>query len=260
MLNIDFSTIVFQIINFLILAVALYFLLFKAVIKRARDRKAELESIENEIEKNRAASEHLRIKLEQTYSNVDKETEKIIAETREKLQQERKENILTAKQEAKEIINNAKKDAVQAQQQIYDDFQNKLLDTIIEICRLILVQSTPDEVHNALIKQMNGRIWELGRKEMRKVDAIRRSLKNREPTVYLTSAKPLSAEQQALLMRTFSALADRNVQMEVKIDPALGAGIHIRIGDLIVDNSFSAQLNNLRDNVTKELTQRINRK
>ena len=99
---------------------------------------------------------------------------------------------------------------------------------------------------------MNERIWELGRKEMQTVETIRKSLKDREPLVELVTAKPLTVEEQGTLVRTLSALADRNVRLEARVDPNLTAGLRIRLGDLIFDNSYQAKLMTLGEEIKKE--------
>jgi F0F1-type ATP synthase delta subunit len=107
------------------------------------------------------------------------------------------------------------------------------------------------------VQQLSDRIWELGRSEMERVETFRRSLGDRTPTAYVTTARPLSPEQQGLLARTFTALADRHVNLELKTDPALAAGIRVRLGDTIVDHSIAGQLADLRESVSTALKERM---
>jgi len=253
MLDIDVTTILFQIINFIIFAVALYLLLFKGLIKKANKRKSEIESIQNEIKENHAESEKLRKSLEDEYKSIDQKIESMITEEKEKIAREKKKILEKAKDETQGIVIEAKKEAKKEQQKAYAEYNDELVNTIIEICRIMLVNATPQEVHDALIQQINDRIWDLGKKEMSRVETIRKSLEDREPTAHIISAKKISPELQAKIIRTLSALADRNVRMEINTDPSLGAGIRIRLGDLIIDNSYRTQLENLRENVVKEL-------
>jgi len=87
-------------------------------------------------------------------------------------------------------------------------------------------------------------------------ETIRKSLKDREPLVELFTAKPLTVEEQGTLVRTFSALADRNIRLDVEINPALTAGVQIRMGDLIFDNSYQAKLLMLREQIKEEFDKR----
>jgi len=82
-------------------------------------------------------------------------------------------------------------------------------------------------------------------------------LGDREPTAHVTTAESLTLEQQGLLARTLTALADRHVDLEVRIDPDLVAGVRVRIGDIIVDSSIAGQLDELRDKALDALNEQI---
>jgi len=108
-----------------------------------------------------------------------------------------------------------------------------------------------------LSDELNKEIWDMGKSDMPQVRTIRDSLAERTPTVNVVSAKELAAEQQRSLVRTFSALADRNVNMEIEINPELIAGIRIRMGDLVVENNLATELAELKSDVLKSLEESI---
>ncbi len=60
------------------------------------------------------------------------------------------------------------------------------------------------------------------------------------------SARPLSAEQQARLMRALSARAGRQVELEIELDETLVGGIVAQLGDTLYDGSLKTQLSQLR--------------
>jgi F-type H+-transporting ATPase subunit delta len=55
------------------------------------------------------------------------------------------------------------------------------------------------------------------------------------------------------LVSTFNALADKEVDLEITIQPDLVAGLKARIGDIVLDNSIGTQLNSLRDEISLKL-------
>jgi F0F1-type ATP synthase delta subunit len=57
-------------------------------------------------------------------------------------------------------------------------------------------------------------------------------------------------------VRTFSALADRDVNVDLKVDPSLGLGLQVRLGDLVMDTTIAGQLDGLRENVVEALEER----
>jgi F-type H+-transporting ATPase subunit delta len=48
-------------------------------------------------------------------------------------------------------------------------------------------------------------------------------------------------------------LADRHVNLEVTVEPALAGGLRVRLGDMVVDNSIADRLEALRENVSRSL-------
>ena len=257
MLNLDIWTIAFQIINFLALAAALYYLLFRPVMRNVKERAAEEEQLARELAQERQEAARLRAELEARVAHADEEAAAIIATAREQAEAERQALLQEAQAEIERILTEAHTDAQRLRQRAVDESHDALLDAILEISGWVIGRTAPPEMHDALVQQLSDRIWELGRSEIERVETLRRALGDRTPTAYVTTARPLSPEQQGLLARTFTALADRHVNLELKTDPALAAGIQVRLGDTLVDHSIGGQLAELREAVSKALKERV---
>jgi F-type H+-transporting ATPase subunit b len=251
--QLDLETILFQLANFAILAVALYFVLFRPMMRKMKAQKAEEERIARQAAQDHQEAERLRTALEERLAGVEEEATAIVARAREQAEVERTALLQEAEAEAERILTEAHANADRIGSQTIDEFQDELLDTILAISGHVIGQVTPPEMHGALIQQLSDRIWEMGRSEMGQVETLRQALGDREPTVYVTTAHPLTSEQQGLLARTFTALADRHVNLEVTADPTLAAGVRVRLGDMVVDNSIADRLEGLRESVAQTL-------
>ncbi|HQA29136.1 MAG TPA: F0F1 ATP synthase subunit delta [Brevefilum fermentans] len=251
MLDIDLFTVVAEIINFLVLAVALYFILFKPIVKRMDEnakRRAELLTTAEEM--NQQAEDNLAL-IVGRLDNLDKEIE-VHLENAKSLMQAESEALLDAtKTEAESILIDAEKEVVKLQQQGIEDFHEKLVNGILNISKQVLTQTTPAEVHDNLVNELIEKIWDMGKQDMHQVRTVRDSLTERTPTVRVASAKALTPDQQRALIRPVSALADRNVNMEIDVDPDLISGIRVHLGDLIVTNNLAVELNNLKTDIAK---------
>lgn len=257
MLDIDLVTILAQILNFLVIAAVLYFLFFKPILKRMNERAAKRETIlANAREKEQQAEEKLSA-IEQRLADIDSEIENRLEESYQKAQAERESLIEATHEEAKRILSEAEKEASKRQQQEMEELEEKLVETILDVSAQVLKRTTPDVVHENLVSELDAEIWDLGKSDMRQVRSIRDSLTERIPTVRNTSARELSPDQQRSLIRTFSALADSNVNMEIEVDPELIAGIRVRIGDLVVENTLAMELTELKSEVTKSFEEDI---
>ena len=83
MLNLDVWTIVFQIINFLALVAALYYLLVRPVMRNVAQRAAEKEQSARELAQERQEAARLRAELEAQLAHADEEATAIITAARE---------------------------------------------------------------------------------------------------------------------------------------------------------------------------------
>ena len=63
--------------------------------------------------------------------------------------------------------------------------------------------------------------------------------------VHLSSAEQLSVEQKKQLSQIIG-FDPGTVRFEERLDPAIGSGVRIRVGDMVIDTSTSARLQALR--------------
>jgi F-type H+-transporting ATPase subunit b len=246
MLELDVATIVFQIINFLVLVALLYRFLFQPVMRRVKERALEKEHLTREIAQEREAASRLRAELDERLAQAKEEAAEIIAQAPAQIETERVALLSETQAEVERILVEAHADARNLRRQAVNDFHEDLLDAILDISGQVIGRIAPPELHDALVQRLNDGIWELGRSQMERVEMFRRALGDRTPTAYITAAQPLSPQQQGLLARTFTALADRHVNLEVRIDSSLVAGARVRLGDVVVDNTILGELEELR--------------
>jgi len=68
----------------------------------------------------------------------------------------------------------------------------------------------------------------------------------------VTAAQPMTDAQQSLLRQALESKTGKQVTMEVHVDPALLAGVRVRIGNQVLDGSAQAKLRRLGDRLTQE--------
>jgi len=257
MLELDLTTVLWQAVNFLILATALYFVLFKPAIAGIKTRAEERERATSQLEKDREEVNELRAELEARLLVAEEEAAGVISRSQNQADIERGALVQEAHAEVERILAEAQMDAYRLKRQSVSEFHDEVLEAILEISGLVIGRVAPEELHGSMVDQLCSSVWELGQNDMRRVDALRRSLGERTPTVVARTAQALSPEQQGLVVRTFSALADRSVNIDLKVEPTLGLGMQIRLGDLVIDNTIAGKLDELRDSVVKALEERI---
>jgi len=257
MLELDFWTVIFQVANFTILALLLYWLLFKPMKRMINARQEEKERLIRELERERQLLSAQRASLDERLSRLDEEAANILMLAREQAEAERAELLHQARAEVEQIMAEAHTDAYRMRKQAIEAFHNELIEALLDVSGSIIANLISPQMHDSLVRQLTNSIWELGRTEIQRVETFRQALGSREPTAHITSARPLTQEHQGLLARTLTALADRHVNLDVRVDPQMVAGVRVRIGDLMVDSSVRGQLETLREQAIRDLEERF---
>lgn len=257
MLDLDISTILWQIFNFLIFAGLLYYFLFRPMSARIKAVAAEKEQLQQELLADREAAAALRVELEARMEGMEEEAARIVEEANNRTELDRVALMQEVQAEVEHILTEAQVDAYRLKRQAVDEFHEDLLRAVLDVSALAIGRVSPEHLQDALLKQLNDSVWELGRADMQRVELLRRSLGTRTPLVIARAAKPLTAEQQGQLVRTFTALADRNITLDLTVEPALGLGMSVRIGDLVLDNTIAGRLGVLQEDVLDMLKGRL---
>ncbi len=257
MLELDVTTILFEIANFLLLTALLYHFLFKPVIRTVRARTVEKERLLDEIKQERHTAAQMRAEVETRLADLEQEVAARLAEARQQAEAERAALLQQTQAEVEHILAEAHVDAYQHRQRVIADFHHDLVEAILDLSGWVIGRVDPPHLHETLIQQLNDHVWNMGHNGLQEVETIRRSLKDRAPIAYVTTAQPLSAAQQNRLADTFTALADHNVKLELQTDPTLKSGLRVRLGDTVMDCSVAGQLVGLRREVGARLEERL---
>ncbi|WP_410620786.1 F0F1 ATP synthase subunit delta [Amycolatopsis sp. cmx-8-4] len=93
-----------------------------------------------------------------------------------------------------------------------------------------------------VVRRAKGRGVGAGLDALVKLAAERRQ----RSVAYVTSASPLTDEQTARLGEKLDTIYGRSIALHVEVDPSLGGGLVVRVGDEIIDGSAAGQLAALR--------------
>ncbi len=255
MLDIDWVTILWEVINFLIITVALYFLVFKPIVRRSEQQAERKEQLMQEtVEDRENAARQLR-EIETRLNLLDQEIEQILDEAYEKNKQSQTELLDATREEARIILQDVLVEVQKEQLMEMRKHRDEVVETIFDIAGEMIRKVLPPTVHTSLVAGLDQKIWDLGKTDMRLVNSIRETLSGITPSAQVAVASPLTVDEEQQLIGTFSALADDDVDVDFEIDEKLIAGIRVTIGDLIIDHSLMAQLRASRDVVEASLQQ-----
>ena len=108
-----------------------------------------------------------------------------------------------------------------------------------------LIGGKVEQVTQSLVRQLvahpHGRVSE-GLEELAELSAKRRE----RSVAHVRSATPLSEEQQQQLASTLQRIYSRPIAIHLEVDPGIGGGLLIRVGDEVIDGSTAGRLQSLR--------------
>ena len=254
MLDIDPISIVLQIANFALLVFLLSKFLYKPLKNTVEERAAEVEGTLDSAAKREAESYATKREVERRLAEVEKQAEAMISQAQQEAEQQRASIVNAGQERAAEIIANAQKEAERERLDAMKNNYDQILDTVVDLASGVLRSVTVRQTHDDLVNNLAAYIWQRPPEE---VAEYRRALAEREPTVYVYTPVSLTENQHKVIQDTLSSLADRRIDLEVQQQPALIAGLRVRIGDRVVDNSLRRQLDQVRDQVGEDLRQQL---
>ncbi|MCD6302719.1 MAG: F0F1 ATP synthase subunit delta [Anaerolineae bacterium] len=254
MLELDLSTLLFQILNFLIILVGLNYLIFRPIRHKLDERAASIaERLDNAREQEAEAAK-LRESWQERVRAMDREAEEIIQKAEAEARRKAARILEEARQRLDDLTVQMREDLEQQRAEIVVQHYDEILDTIIALASNVVQSVTTRRTHDDLVTNFCASIYQMAQGD---VEAYRRVMANRVPTAFVATPVPLTQEQTKTVADTLSSLIDRRVELQVRVQPELIAGIQVRLADKLIDNTILNQLDRIRDRVREDLMERL---
>jgi F-type H+-transporting ATPase subunit b len=232
-----------QLVNFLILFLALYFLLWKRALKAFDERKRKIAQGLEQAEK----AEQKLAEAEQAYAqrveDAKRESEQLLAAARQEADQSRDEIVAAARAEAQRIVAGAEDTVELERQQMLSGVRDQVAALSIAAANKVIGEAMDEERQRRLIDEFfsgvsAGRVQVASEAEMAGADA-------EAAAVSVVSALPLSADEQATVTGELAAQLGGDPEVDFSVDPAILGGLRIQVGDRIIDGSVAGRLDAL---------------
>ena len=247
MLEINPSTLLLQVANFLIMVYILTRFLFKPLKEMLDKRASQVTEAVDEAEKATREAERLRLEYEKKRKNIGaeiaalkNEARIVIDQTRQQMLQEAYEEIEAIRARASEEIEQQRADALRLHRSKIGELVAALTQRMMEsILEPQLHQAYLDTFLDQLISlQLEGRISTDGE------EAI---------SAELITATPLAQEDEAQITTTLETVVSQPIDLTCRVDAGLIAGAMVRLGDMLIDGSLQGQLQQLRSQYEAEI-------
>ena len=241
-MQIDWFTLIAQIINFLILLVLLKYVLFDRIVKAMDKRQERISSqIQKAEEKEQQAQETLD-EYESKKQNLEKERRDILNKAKKEVNEQRQE----WKNQAREDVDKQRQgwlDALQNQRQEFATTLRRESGTqVYEIARKVLADMADQSLEAQLAQMFEQRLEAL---ETDDIKALDEAVQNTDDPILIQTTFQLEKDLQSHLQDTINEILENKAEITFETTDRLVAGIELNVGDQKIDWSIDQYLDSL---------------
>jgi len=247
MLDINLSTLLLQVANFLIMAYILARFLFKPLKgmldRRAREATKALDAAQEATHD----AEVLRQEYEKKHENIDAEFAALKNEARIVIDQTRQQMLQEAYEEIEAMRTHAQEEIDQQRAEALRLHRSKIGELVANLVRRMMEDMVNPEIHRAYLNAFLD--------QLRSVQLEGHVSNNGQTTVSaeLITTVPLAEEEKRRIVATLETAVSEPVELTCRVDPGLITGAMIRLGDILIDGSLQGQIQQLRNRYEEEI-------
>lgn len=247
---IDWFTVGAQILNFVILLVALKFLLYDRIVEAMEERRQSIESSRREAEEKRREAQERAEELEEERHRLERKIDQILDEARKKAEERRQELVAEAQRRVEEQEKQWMGSLDRTREQLAQELQRHTAEKAIAVSRRALEdladRDLGDEVVRTLMRRMHG----LSDDERAEFSGAL----EKDGVVVVTTGFELDDDRRKELEQTLHELSpetDREVEWREEGTPA--TGVEIQAGSQVLSWTVDDYLDGVLDDFERML-------
>ena len=240
----------YGLLNFAILAAALYFIGWKLVVKMFKSRRDRIADELEQAKQAKEKAENIRAGLDKARAEGDAQGEAIIAKAKETAERSSEETRRADEKSAADIAAGARSDAEQIDYELRRKLTNAAAGEITEAAAQLMSAPEYGERRAALTEKFVAELKDAI--QVTPADKVR-LYETDEVSAVLWSEQPLEQttvdEIRDIIAQAF---ADDEVNIETDVDTSLIGGLRLQVGDTVYDGSLAHRLNVIRNSIVSE--------
>lgn len=253
-MDIDWFTVIAQIVNFLILVGLLTKLLYRPIMNAMQEREEEIEDRMASAEKKRQQAEQEKSEYEQRVKEIEQKRDEMLSDAREDARQKRQRLMEQARSEVEKLEQQWRRTLRREQETFLSELRRR---TGREVCRI--AREALEDLANAELEQM---IAEVFTKKIRQLDeedaaSVRQGVREDDGKVYVTSAFGVDADLRRSIGRALEERLERECDIHYYRGDTLVCGIELRAGGCKVGWSVASYLQELEETLLEQIDQQV---
>ena len=240
----------YGLLNFAILAAALYFIGWKLVVKMFKSRRDRIADELEQAKQAKEKAENIRAGLDKARAEGDAQGEAIIAKAKETAERSSEETRRADEKSAADIAAGARSDAEQIDYELRRKLTNAAAGEITEAAAQLMSAPEYGERRAALTEKFVAELKDAI--QVTPADKVR-LYETDEVSAVLWSEQPLEQttvdEIRDIIAQAFD---DDEVNIETDVDTSLIGGLRLQVGDTVYDGSLAHRLNVIRNSIVSE--------
>ena len=240
----------YGLLNFAILAAALYFIGWKLVVKMFKSRRDRIADELEQAKQAKEKAENIRAGLDKARAGGDAQGEAIIAKAKETAERSSEEARRADEKSAADIAAGARSDAEQIDYELRRKLTNAAAGEITDAAAQLMSAPEYGERRAALTEKFVAELKDAI--QVTPADKVR-LYETGEVSAVLWSEQPLEQttvdEIRDIIAQAFD---DDEVNIETDVDTSLIGGLRLQVGDTVYDGSLAHRLNVIRNSIVSE--------
>lgn len=252
-MEINWFTVVAQVINFLILVWLLKRFLYKPILKAIDERENKITSQLNEAETKKAEAKREQDEFNQKNEQFDQQKKELMNKAIADAKEERGKLFEAARTGAIALSSKLEKASQEAQKNLNHEIAQKAQDEVFAISRKTLSDLASLSLEEQSVNVFLKRLYEL--KEEEKKIFIEAFSSDSKPVI-IRSTFDLPLKQQTEIKHVVKEILGSKAHFEFKTTPELISGIELSAKGFKLAWSISAYLNSLEKSISKTVKEK----
>ena len=252
MININWSTLVLQIVNFVVMALILTRFFFKPVVHALDERSKRVVGALEEAERHEQQAHEMQAEYEKLLAEAQEQVLAMNQRAQEELQASRQRILAEAREEILNMRTKTERELEEARQQAVAQHRHELGRLATTLSGRLMRQAGGTQFQQASIQEFLKRLSALP------ADDYRRGLETVQTEtiqVQIVSAGDLDDDTRSQIESQVNEVLSRPAEVRFRQDPSLLAGVTMRFGDIVIDGSLAGQLQSLNERYLESVEQ-----
>jgi F-type H+-transporting ATPase subunit b len=240
----DLWTIIFQIVNFVVLLFILKRLLFKPIREIMEKRRKVISDALGNAANTKQEAERLKEELKEKLrdqKNLRQETE---AGMRAEVDEQRKQLIDAARKDAEKVVEKERAVFEMEKKKFEDGLREQAVETVSRFASNILKDISDEDLHRSILRKFQGKVKDIASELAETMPA------GGAITLKVAAAYSLNGDETDAIRKAFETALGAGVTLSFETDAALIAGVAVRADDKIYDFSLQGQIRTLGDRLS----------